>query len=693
MMRAMNRKTILLVLALFALSLPVGCKKKSAAGGKKVFVLGCDGMEPKLVRRMIDEGRLPHFAKLERQGGFKRLETSIPPQSPVAWSNFITGAGPGVHGIFDFIHRDPAPANPTEAILPYFSTNRIIPDEKNPWLIPGTDYQYPRSTAKNELLRRGTPFWDYLDKRGISVRMYRLPANYPPSISKHGHVCCLPGMGVPDALGSQGTFQHFSTKPRRESKGMEGMKLRIRKDFKTGAYVALLNGPDNEWKRPAEGSKDAPEMTIKLNIYPDPDRDVAKIVYVNKAMAAEPDETVEMVLNAGQWSDWKEVHFLKTPVGPSFDTMARFYLQQVRPNIELYVSPLNFIPTAPAATFSEPPDFVEDIGKEIGPFYTQGFAEEFNGLKNGIFNDEEYRVQSWYVLKERFKLLDYALKHFDDGLLFFYFSSTDLQAHMFWWDSDEPHPTRTPAEARKYMGVVEDVYVKMDEALGKCMKALGDDTTIIVMSDHGFCNFRWCFGLNTWLREQGYLVTPSKKLGYVYNTEKQWRQTRAYGLGLNGLYLNLKGREKYGSVTADQRDALLDEISAKLLAVRDPRNGRQVIKHVYRSDRCYHGPEAKNAPDLLIGYAREYRASWNTCLGVDNDKAVIFDNHNAWSADHCIAHDEVPGIVLSNRRIMVDHPALIDVAPTVLGEFGISVPSHMTGRSFFKAPAQKLARR
>ena len=226
-------------------------------------------------------------------------------------------------------------------------------------------------------------------------------------------------------------------------------------------------------------------MVVELNIYPDPDRDVAKIVYVNKAMKGVPDETVELVLNVGQWSDWTEVHFLKTPIGPSFGTMVRLYLQQVRPNIRLYVSPLNFIPTAPAAPFSEPADFVQEIGEEIGPFYTQGFAEEFNGLKNGIFTDEEYRVQAAYVLKERFRLLDYALENFEDGLLFFYFSSSDLQAHMFWWDSDEPHPVRTPEEARKYQGVVEDVYVEMDKALGKCMEALGDDATIIVIVSQG----------------------------------------------------------------------------------------------------------------------------------------------------------------------------------------------------------------
>ncbi|MCZ6698709.1 MAG: alkaline phosphatase family protein, partial [Planctomycetota bacterium] len=513
-----------------------GCKDKGADPAKRVLVLGFDGMDPKLVRRMIDAGRMPHFAKLEKQGGFLPLETSIPPQSPVAWSNFITGTGPGVHGIFDFIHRDP-----TKQALPYFSTSHDSPGEE-PWLtIPIGGFRFSSAEfnpwskgAATELARRGTPFWDYLDERGISVRMYRLPANYPPSESKHGHMCCLSGMGVPDALGSQGTYQHFTTRPRAERHGGEGYQFRLRRNFKTKAYVAKLRGPSNEYldQQDSSGSSGhADEMTIDLNIYRDPDRPVAKIIYTNAGIAG--DQTVEIVLNEGEWSDWKEVAFLKRPVvGPVLGTIARFYLAQVRPELELYVTPLNFDPVEPGATFSEPAEFVTEIGSEVGPFYTQGFAEDFKARDTGIFDDAEYKTQADMVLAERFKLLDYALKHFEDGLLFFYFSSSDLQAHIFWWDSDEPHPVRTPEEARKYNAVIEDVYVKMDEALGRCMEVLGDEATIIVMSDHGFCNFRRQFGLNTWLRDEGYLVTRSDTMGHLINTENEWRRTKAYGLGL-----------------------------------------------------------------------------------------------------------------------------------------------------------------
>lgn len=683
-MRGFVRITIIVVLlAVGGLTLRAALRTSPAAG-KKVLVLGCDGMDPKLVRRLIDDGRLPHFAKLEQQGGFKPLTTSIPPQSPVAWSNFITGAGPGVHGIFDFIHRKLAPSKPWEHIEPYFSTNWIVTtEEAEPWKVG--DYCIPRSEVSNELLRRGTPFWEHLDARGIPVQLYRMPANYPPSPSSHGHMCCLSGMGVPDALGTQGTYQHFTTRARANREVGGGIQTRLKKNFKTGAYIARLEGPPNDHKPPRKGQTDPPEMMIELNIHRDPDNEVVKIVYENRKPTWEPDETVEIVLNASEWSGWHEARFLKTPLGPTLATMVRFYVQRVHPDIDLYVTPLNFIPTEPAAVFSEPADFVEEIGSDIGNFYTQGFAEDFKARDTGVMTDAEYKVQADMVLDERFKMLDRALKNFEEGMLFFYFSSSDLQAHLFFWEGDEPHPIRSPSEAKKYMGVVEDVYVRMDEALGKCMDALGDDATILVMSDHGFCNFSRGFNLNTWLKREGYLAADKGVLEAIDvndPTHGHWSKTRAYGMGLNGLYVNLKGRERFGIVSEAERVALLDEISEKLLAFRDPKNGRQVIKRVYRREEWYKGPEMVNAPDLIIGYDRDYRASWNTCLG-DFDADVMVDNNKAWSADHCIAHDVVPGIVLSNKTIVADEPALIDVAPTVLAEFGVAKPGYMTGNSFY----------
>lgn len=365
----------------------------------------------------------------------------------------------------------------------------------------------------------------------------------------------------------------------------------------------------------------------------------------------------------------------------------------MHPTLSLYVTPINIDPSNPGGQrISEPADFATRISSELGRFYTTGFQEDHKALSNKVFSDLEFQQQAGYVLNERLKMLEYATDHYQDGLLFFYFSSTDVQAHMFWWDSDEKHPLRTPGEARKYHRVIVDLYKQMDKVVGRINRRYGDEATIVAMSDHGFCIFRRQFNLNTWLRDNGYLNPPfaTSLLGPRRGTLVDWSKTRAYGLGLNGLYLNLAGRERDGIVRLGDREALLNEISEKLLAVRDPANGKPVIAQVDRSDQVYSGPYASTAPDLIVGYQRGYRASWATVLGNITEE-VLTDNSSAWSADHCIAADEVPGVIFSNRPIRRENPSLIDIAPTILAEFGVDVPPTMTGGRLFEPTGTVMA--
>src|SRR5690606_32977676 len=96
-----------------------------------------------------------------------------------------------------------------------------------------------------------------------------------------------------------------------------------------------------------------------------------------------------------------------------------------------------------------------------------------------------------------------------------------------------------------------------------------------------------------------------------------------------------------------EREALLSELVAKLEAVRDV-DGRAVISRVYRADKVYSGEGMALAPDLVVGYHRGYRCSWGTTLGVMTE-AVLSDNTEPWCADHCLATEEVPGILFANR--------------------------------------------
>lgn len=705
----------LLLAIVLVIPLLAGCREKaSRANGKRVVVIGFDGMDPRLVRRLMDEGKMPNFSKLAAEGGLWDLGTSIPPQSPVAWSNFIVGGDPGAHGVFDFIHRRFTDEGTVE---PFFSTNETV--EGDPPLELGC-YKVPMPwQKKGELLlkRGGTPFWDYLDERGIPSRLYRVPANYPPSRSKRGYTKALSGMGTTDLLGTQGTFQWFSTEFDADMPEEEGgIPLPLEFDPEKNAYVARLKGIQNPMRACSPDPDNPESLVMRLPIYIQPDRteDIARIFYTNGSFLGLTDERIEFTLRVGEWSDWKPVVFLPDRFDPSSGAgsrgIVRFLLRKAH-DPELYVSSINFDPANPSAKITEPDSFAGELAKRFGPFATVGFAEDFHARQAEarigfdeyayeltLFDDEDYRQQTQFIFDERKRMLDMVLTDYEDGFFFYYFSSSDLIGHIFYWEpepgQDETytdHPVRDDEDAEKYTKVLRDVYVQCDAEVGKVRRAVGDDATLFVMSDHGFMRFRRRINLNTWLLNQGFIALKDEenRRGNL-NDIVDWSKTKAYSFGLNAIYLNLKGREPFGSVEPADKEAVLREITDALLSARDPEDNRPVVKTVYRTDRVYHGdfapggPQDAFTPDLIVGLHREYIIR----LGGTGDigSRWISDNTSEWSADHCVAAELVPGILLSNRKIQVSDPDLTDLAPTILGEFGVPRPPKMTGRNLFEPP-------
>ncbi|EAQ78557.1 alkaline phosphatase family protein [Blastopirellula marina] len=644
-----------------------GVNRVSRSFGKKVIVIGVDGMDPRLCRSLMNSGKMPNMKRMAAVGGFSNLATSCPPQSPVAWANFINGAGPGSHGIFDFIHR-----HPHDQCVPFYSAAETLPGdgfvELGEHRLQLDFWPFNHEPPKTVLRRQGVPFWDFLDKQRITSVFYDLPSNYPPSPSQYGYHRCVCGMGTPDMQGTYGTYQYFSEDS--PASGLdEGGGKRSKIAFENGSARVTLIGPENSMlKHPTP-------ITVDVDVH----RDSASSTVLLEVQGQ------KIMLKPGEWSRWTKLDFsISTPrplPSQHANGICRFFLQESGPNFRLYVTPINVDPSNPAVQLSEPSNFIEDVSQDLGLFYTTGFQEDHKARSNGVFNDDEFRRQATSVLEERLTLFEYAVENYDDGLLFFYFSSSDLQSHMFWWDADEDpqHPTRSSPEAASRFQYVKELYQRLDGIIGDIYDRYGDKATIYIMSDHGFANFGRQFNVNSWLRDFGYL-NPRECASIL--TDADWSRTRAYGLGINGLYLNLKGRERDGIVEpGEEQEKLTRQLIARLKSVRDF-NGKQVIRNVYRASEIYAGNATALAPDLIIGYARGYRASWETCLG-ELTPDVLLDNTSAWSADHCADALEVPGILCCNKPIHSANPSLTDIAPSILADFGIQTPATMTGRSVF----------
>ena len=627
-------------------------------GEQRLIILGIDGMDPQLLRQFMREGKMPNFAKLAAQGDFRELTTSIPPQSPVAWSNLITGMNAGGHGIFDFIHRDP------KTMELYFSASRV---EGPKHAIHLGNWMIPLGGGSAEQLRKGAAFWQILDQHGIPNTIFRIPSNFPPVPAK-GQT--LSGMGTPDLRGTYGTFSFYTDDPTATAGAVEGGQI-IPVQVENSRVSANLIGPDNTFR------KGSPAATEPFTVSVDPLEAVAKIAVQDQ----------EFVLREGEWSDWIRVEFQLIPLFGNVRGMCRFYLKQAHPRFQLYVSPINIDPANPALPISTPSKYSRMLTDEAGEFHTQGIAEDTKALSDGVLDDKEYRQQAERVLAEHRRIFDAEFPKFKDGVFFFYFSSLDLNSHMFWRLMDPKHPEYDAVLAAQNRSAIADFYQQMDQVLGEVLAKVDEHTTLLVISDHGFAPYYRSFNLNTWLLNNGYIKlkggVPSDSNEPFTNVD--WTQTRAYGLGLNGLYVNLRGRESRGIVApGTEADRLLGEIRSKLLAVRDAKTNLPVITRADLASEAYQGVYARSGPDMLVGYNRGYRAGWKTILGAF-PADELEDNGNPWSGDHCMDYTLVPGVVLSNRKISATGPALTDIAPTILGEFGIAKTQGMIGQSIFSA--------
>jgi predicted AlkP superfamily phosphohydrolase/phosphomutase len=579
---------VALCLVLLVLLLTPGCSEVQ----KKVIVIGVDGMDPRFVERHWSD--LPNLAALRREGSFSRLQTTTPPQSPVAWSTFITGLDPDAHGIFDFVHRNPK----THEM--FLSTDKTIDPRFKLSLGP---YELPLQSSRVESLRRGTPFWVTLAARGVPVTIVKMPTNYPPV--KRGRA--IAGMGTPDLRGTQGTFAFYTDAEDQVSHDVSGGL--IRKVTVANSHVDLpVEGPPDSLR------KDRAYSTVSMAVDIDPERPVARL-QVGDELA---------VIQQGEWSDWIPADFPLIPHLASARGMFRVFAKQLHPRLELYVSPVNVDPMKPALPVSYPASFA----KEFGRFYTVGIPEDTAAIRQGVFDLPQFLSQTRLVLNDEQRMLRESLDRFRGGFLFYYFSSVDENSHILWGRHD--------ADLLK-------IYRAVDSSIGEAMRR-EPDATVIVMSDHGFSTFDRAVNLNTWLLEQGLLARTTA--GGI-----DWTNTRAYALGLNALYLT----------GADRQD-----VKRRLLAWRDPKNGRPVVEAVAET---HPAPQNRDvAPDLIVGYSPGYRASWATGLGEVPD-VELEDNTDAWIADHCIDAAEVPGVLFATKGFELPHPSLKNLSGAILKLF------------------------
>jgi len=661
----LKRKSVLLLLiSILFLFISAGLffynsVKKGANPGlseKKVIILGFDGIDPDLLSGWMDEGKLSNLKKLGESGTFLELGTTNPAESPVAWSSFATGTNPGKTGIFDFLKRDP------QTYMPDLSTTSF---SEGKFLLRFFPIEKPSVTCN----RKGTSFWQIASRSGLKCTILQAPVTFPPEKVVGGKL--LSGLGVPDIRGTQGTFSYYTIDVVQEGDTEMGGKI-TKVKVKDKKIKTIIYGPRNRLSRRRE------DILVPLEI---------EIINDKQAIIKVQDR--EEKLDVGQWSDWFVIKFKMNPLIKVYG-MGRFYLISIKPEFRLYLCPINFYPKKPPFPISYPKSFCKKLAEEIGLYKTLGWAIDTWALSENRIDEKTFLEDLFYTMNQREEIMMNMLKKKDFDLFLFIFQASDRVQHMFWRLIDKTHPAYDRKKAEKYGDAILKVYQKIDEILGEVMPFVDENTTLFVISDHGFHSFRKAVNLNTWLVKNGYMTLSSEK-GKEYKLEDlfgrgefwpnvDWQRTKAYALGLGCIYINLKGREIYGKVKpGDECDGLKEEIVTKLKNLRDPATGKKVIVDVYKRENIYKGEYLKEAPDLVVGFNEGYRVSWQTALG-GIPPEIIVENKSNWSGDHCSLDPSITqGIFLSNKKFAGESPSIIDIAPTVLEIFNLPIPEEMDG--------------
>ena len=616
----------------------------------RLIVVGFDGQDPKLTDQFMKEGILPNFSALADAGCYRRLKTTYPAVSPVAWSSFSTGSHPARHNIFDFLDRD------RRTYLPMLSSTRIGKVEK---VLKIGRLRIPLRRPELTLLRKSKPFWTILGEHRIWSTVLRVPITFPPD---RFYGAELSAMGVPDLLGTQGTFLLFTTRPAGEAFKEGGLRKAV--SIAGDRVETVLEGPENTL---LDGN---PPLTLPLRVQLDRAQKQARIELGAAAVTLTP----------GTLSDWVSLSFQALP-GVTVKGLTRLLVIEMDEHFSLYLSPINLDPDAPAMPISHPPYYATYLAKKVGPYSTLGLAEDTWALNEGVTDDKTFLQQTYDIDREREHMFFAALDRLRRGSLVCVFDATDRIQHMFWRDIDASHPA---AQGRKTSGkdnAIRDLYRHNDRMVGRVREQLGKDDVLMVISDHGFNSFRRGVNLNQWLLREGYLtLKPGADGRSEWLRDVDWPATRAYALGLTGLFLNLKGREGQGVVEPGaEAVALKQEIAAKLRGLRDDERSAIGVNEAFDTAALYSGPYLENAPDFVIGYNAGYRTSWDCATGVVAGP-VFEDNRKPWSGDHCIDPRLVPGVFFCNRKVNEQEPSLIDIAPTALRLFGVEPPAYMDGR-------------
>ncbi|MTI80338.1 MAG: nucleotide pyrophosphatase [Firmicutes bacterium] len=675
---------------------------KREALTNKVLVLGVDGMDPKISRKFLAEGKMPNLQKLINQGAAREdlnLLGAIPTITPPCWTTLATGAYPGTHNITCFWKQSP---ESLDAVVYNLDSRNCTAEQAwnitseagmktMVWHWPGSAWP-PTSQSENLSVVDGTQpgsvnmgvaqmDWEKIIYASPEIEEVR----YAPRVEKQAGVGCII-TDLDDTLDDDVDDEMMEIWW--GDKSREGGEIRtyVMEEEDTevviGSKVAydIINSPLKDatgWANAPEGAKEFTILTsggvmrrpalILKNEAGEYDR-VA--IYKNKK-AEEPIVTLEKgKMVTGIIDDVTKNDVTK----PACRSMKLMELDPAGEKVRLWIS--NALDISNDQLWHPKPlykEIVENVG-HVPPVSLIGGEEP--DIVDEVFEPSWVLYNKWQA-----DCLNYLIKEKEYEVIFSHLHNIDCAGHQLWHLAKTLEPWNYTDE-KTYQGFIEDFYVQTDDYLGEFMHLLDEGWTILLVSDHGLI-----VGENVppIIGEYGGLSVPvMEELGYTVMKkdengnnlrEVDWEKTRAVQIRSNYIYINLKGRDKNGIVDPKDKYDLEEQIISDLYNYRDHRTGKRAIGIALRNKDAVllgaHGPESG---DIFFsveeGYNRLHGDGISTSEGYfETSVSPIF-----------VAAG--PGIKSGCKTDRVIRQ--VDVAPTVSALLGLRYPAQCEGAPIYQ---------
>ena len=514
---------------------------------QRVVLVGMDGLDPKLLKRFMNDGHLPYFRALADQGSFKPLSTINPVQSPVVWASMATGLGPAGHGIYDFIGRK-------ESYIPKLALTSRQDNIFDGAFVP---------PVKPQLF-----FWEKLAAAGIPAKVIRWPMTFPAT----GAATVVSGLGTPDLLGNMGRYTIVTDTPADLPPDIKGelisvaFKERNWSSFElTGPTIDTLLGPKTT------------SATVRIRKSTKQSRSDHQPNLGHRSQYSEGEQITLLIgdqetsLTIGEVSPWLQVDF-----GNDLHGIFHAMVLETDPNFQLYISPIEIDPKKPKFPIATE-DYAATLAAGSGRFHTLGMMEDTNALADDILTDEQFLALVKGAHEEAVELFWQGFDQSNSGLYSFVFTGVDRIQHMFWRYIDPEHPLYDEDLADTFEGVILRAYQDLDKVVGDLHQRLDRQRdTLLIVSDHGFNSYRRSFHVNSWLVQRGYMTLHDgeSEVGALFRNV-DWSKTKAFAVGFSQIFLNIRDREAQGIVTLAEADQLRRQIKNDLLKLRDPSHYRK----------------------------------------------------------------------------------------------------------------------